>query len=339
MPYSYPTHIELRRIAQILLPRLMANRIVFADGFFPIRTVDAHALEWAQLDDVLGLQQGRGLNGRPARIQRLGGKRFMLEPGVYGEYAMIDEREITTRRPWGATQEVTIDISDLVAECQAQLLQRRLDRQEWIVWTLLTTGAVNVPAPDGAVIYSDQYTFQSFAASVPWATVATATPLADFRAVALKARGYSVSFNSGARAYMNQVTYNAMLSNINQTDIYGRRTDGLATINSPDQLNALLLGDGLPSPVVYDEGYKNDAGTFTTFIPDNKVVVIGNRRDGQPVGEYRMTRNANNAGAAPGAYQKVVDDPNEVPRTVVVHDGHSGGPVVYFPSAICVMTV
>jgi hypothetical protein len=69
------------------------------------------------------------------------------------------------------------------------------------------------------------------------------------------------------------------------------------------------------------------------------VVVIGNRRDGQPIGEYRMTRNANNPGAAPGPYMKIVDDPDEVPRTVAVHDGHSGGPVVYYPSAIAVMTV
>jgi hypothetical protein len=251
MAYSYQNTRELRHVAQLLLPRLMANRIVFADDFFPIRTVDAHALEWSQLDDVLGLQQGRGLNGRPARITRLGGKRFMLEPGVYGEYGVVDEREITTRRPWGATSEVNIDVNDLVSEIQAQLLQRRLDRQEWIVWTLLTTGAVNVPAPDNAVIYSDQYTFQSFGAGTPWATGATATPLADFRAVALKSRGYSVTFNQSARAYMNQVTYNAMLTNSNPADIFGRRTDGLATINSPDQLNALLLGDGLPTPVVY----------------------------------------------------------------------------------------
>jgi hypothetical protein len=52
-----------------------------------------------------------------------------------------------------------------------------------------------------------------------------------------------------------------------------------------------------------------------------------------------MTRNANNPGAAPGAYQKVVDNTDDVPRTVIVHDGHNGGPVVYYPSAICVMTV
>lgn len=337
MAYIYPTTRELRRIAQVLLPNLTRNRLGFQ--LLPLRTVDAHALEWAQLDDVLGLQQGRGLNGQPARVQRLGGKRFMLEPGVYGEWATIDEREITTRRPWGASDSININISDLVRECQDQLLQRRLDRQEWIIWTLLVTGQLNIPAPNGSVIYADQYTFQTFAAGVPWATSATATPLADFRAVALKARGYSVSFNASARAYMNQVTYNAMLSNLNQADIYGRRTDGLATINSPAQLQALLLGDGLPTPVVYDEGYKNDAGTFTTFIPDNKVVVIGNRRDGQSIGEYRMTRNANNEGAAPGPYMKVVDDPDAVPRTIVVHDGHSGGPVVYFPSAICVMTV
>jgi hypothetical protein len=91
--------------------------------------------------------------------------------------------------------------------------------------------------------------------------------------------------------------------------------------------------------VIYDEGYLDEAGVFTLYIPNGKAVLIGSRRDGQPVGEYRMTRNANNPGISPGAYTKVVDDPDDVPRSVEVHDGHNGGPVLYFPSAIVVVTL
>lgn len=336
--YIYPTQVELREIARTLLPRLEQNRVVFDANFFPTRNVDSHLLEWEQRDNFTGLQQARGLNGRPNQVRPLGGQRFQVEPGIYGEYAMVDERELTTRRPWG-TFAGTIDISDLVLEKQQHLLQRRLDRIELIVWTLLLTGTFSVPAPNGSIVHVDSYSPQTYTAGVPWGTVATATPLADFRTVQLKSRGYSVNFGSGSRMYMNRVTFNQILSNMNAADLYGRRMGGFATINGPDDVNQLLAGDDLPGIVIYDDGYLDENGVFRLFIPNNKAVLIGARRDGEAVGEYRMTRNANNPGMAPGFYTKVVDDEDDVPRSVVVHDGHNGGPILYYPSAIVVMTV
>ena len=42
----------------------------------------------------------------------------------------------------------------------------------------------------------------------------------------------------------------------------------------------------------------------------------------------------------PGAYQKIIDKGEDaVPREVEVHDGHNGGAVLYFPSAMVVMNV
>jgi hypothetical protein len=76
------------------------------------------------------------------------------------------------------------------------------------------------------------------------------------------------------------------------------------------------------------------------FIPNNKVVVVGTRPAGQRVGEYRITRNANNPDLGPGPYMKVVDNgEDKVPREIDVHDGHNGGPVLYYPGAIVVMSV
>lgn len=338
--WVYPSAIALRAVAQELVPRLAANRPLFGPGGpFPIVDDDNDILAWEQRDNYQGLQQVRGLNGPPHRVQRTGGARYLMEPGYYGEYEHIDERELTKRRRYGGPLDQPIDISDLVREAQDKLLGRRLDRIEQIAWTLLSTGTFSV-AQDNTVLHTDSFPVRTFSASVPWGTTATSTPLADMRAIKLLGRGYSVNFGTQATAYMNQTTMNAFLSNTNAADLGGRRGAGLSTINGPDDLNKLLAMDGLPGLVVYDEGYYNESGVFQLFVPNNKVVVVGARRDGDPVGEYRMTRNVNNEGMAPGAYTVVIDSQGrEIPRTIQVHDGHNGGPVLYHPAAIITMTV
>lgn len=334
--YVFPSAVELRQVAQELVPRLTADRPAF--DIFPIVEVNTDLLEWEQKDNFTGLQQVRGLNGMPSRVKLTGGKRYLYTPGYYGEFSLIDERQITQRRPWGGPFGTSIDISDLVREAQDKLLLRERDRQELTIWTLLATGTFSVS--DGtSILHTDSYTTQTFSAGVVWATAATSTPLADFRAVQLKARGYSVNFGAQARAYMNRSTLNAMLNNTNAADIGGRRLAGLSSINSLDDANRLLMMDDLPTVVPYDQGYIDEAGTFQLFIPNNKVIVVGARTDGDPVGEYRLTRNANNPDAGPGSYDKVVDDPNKVPRSVEVHRGHNGGVVIYHPAAVVVMTV
>lgn len=333
--FVYPSNSALQAVAQELLPRLEQQRPVFE--FFPIRSVDDYILQWEQADNFTGLQQVRGLNGDPNRVKPLGSKRYLMEPGVYGEFALIDERQLTTRRPFGQWTGA-IDISDLVLEKQNQLLVRRLDRIEQICWTLLTTGTFAV-ADGSAVLHTDSYTTQAFAAGVAWGTAATSTPLADFRAMQLLSRGYSVNFGASARAYMNRTTFNQLLSNTNAADLGGRRVTGLQTVNGPDALNSVMAADDLPQIVIYDQGYLDDTGTFQLFIPNNKVILIGSRRDGDPVGEYRMVRNVNNEGMAPGPYMKTIDRTDVVPRSIEVHDGHNGGPVLFHPAAIVVATV
>lgn len=332
----YPTDAELSSIAQTLVPRLEANRPIFRK--FPIVNKDAHIIMWEQQDNYVGLQQIRGLGGMPPVVKPVGGKRYTMEPGIYGEFMAIDEVEMTLRRAYGTFAD-RIDITDLVMERQRQLLGRRYDRIEQILWTLVTTGTFSITGPTGAILYTDSYTFQTYNAS-SWGTPGTATPLADFRAVQLKARGYSVDFGAPAEAWMNRVTANKLLVNTNTADLYGRRTDGLATANSIGAVNTLLTGEGLPNIVVYDNGYLDDSGTFVPYIADDVVIVFGRRTDGAQIGQYTMTRNANNDGFAAGAYMKVVDNKDrEVPRLVQVHDGHNGGVELHFPSAICVMDV
>lgn len=331
--WVYPQAIALRQVAAELAPRLMQGRVIF--DIMPLTEEDDDLLAWEQRDNYTGLQATRGLNGEPTRVKHTGGKRYLVEPGYYGEYEMIDERELTRRRAWGQLAG-GIDVTDLVLDRQQKLQVRELDRQEQVGWNALL-GTYSV-ADGTSVLATDTWSPQTYSAGVPWATSATATPLQDLRAIQLKGRGYSVDFGPRATAYMNRTTLNAMLNNTNAADLGGQRGTGtFAPIIGEQELNQRLGAAGLPGVQPYDMGYLDDTGTFQLFIPNNKVIVVGARTDGDPVMEYRITRNATLNGR-PGSYSLVVesDDP---PKTIAVHRGHNGGPVLWHPAAIVVATV
>jgi hypothetical protein len=336
--FIYPTSNELEAIAQQYLPRLEEGRVGLK--LFPRRSVNSHLLTWEQKDNFQGLAQVRGLNGEPPKVKRVGIKQYQMVPGVYGEFVEIQEDELTARRQFGSFTD-PIDLSDLVGEADIQLQVRELDRIEWIVWTLLTTGTFAVSNLSGSVTHTDSYTTQSFTAGVAWATFATATPLANFRSVQLLSRGYSNNFGGAATAYMNRTTFNNMISNTNNADLAGRRVSGLLTVLNLEEVNKVLAGEDLPQIQIYDQGYYDETGTFQLFIPNAKVVVVGARPNGAPVGEYLFTRNVNNAGLAPGPYRLIEDslEMNRPPRKLAVHRGHNGGIALYFPSAVVLMNV
>lgn len=335
--FLYPSNRDLRQIARVKETRLQEGRLGFT--LMPMREVNSAMVEWTQSDNYIGLQNVRGIGGEPTRVKRVGSKRYRMTPGYYGEFIQLDEKELTERAN-NADYTGVVDINDLVMDAQDQLLARRLDRVELIIWTLLTTGTFAIADGQGQILHTDSYTFQSFSAVVPWATSATATPLADLRAVQLLSRGKGVSFGSNAMAIMNRTTYNQMIANTNNTDL-SRRFNTIATsVSSLEAVNTVVTAEGLPNLVIYDETYFDSAGATQLFVPNNKVIVVGARPAGQTIGEYQMTRNINNNPPGPGAYMKVFDRGEEtVPRSIDVHDGHNGGPAIFFPSAIVVMTV
>jgi hypothetical protein len=337
--FAYPGAAELRQVEQDKLPLLTQDDPIFS--ILPIDSVEDDLLIWEQSDNYVGMQQVRGLNGQPGRVQMVGAKQYMMRPGVYGEFSAIDEMQLTRRRQYG-TFGTPIRIDDLVMAAQDQLLNRRIDRIRYIGWTLITTGTFSVANPLGGIpLHTDTFALQTFDAAVSWATVATATPLADLRAMQLLSRGRSVDFGPRSTLYLNRVTINYLLSNTNAADLGGKRTSGLANLMSLAEVNTLLTGEGLPNIAPYDEGYNDDTGTFTPFIGDLTGALVGRRTSGAAIGNYRMTRNANNPNLEPGPYTMVVDTIDDgPPRQINVHDGHNGGPVLYHPSALvkCILS-
>lgn len=339
MTLTFPTSSELMVIEQEWLPTLTEDDAAFQ--LMPIVNRDTALVEWEQKDNFTGLMQIRGLDGEPPVVPPVGWKKYRMEPGAYGEWASIKETEMTSRRVPGTFNQ-PISLEDLVMERQEQLLSRRIDRLRWIIWTLLVTGTFTVPGVNGQVLHAGSFTIQTATSSIPWTTTATATILADLRSLLLLFVGKSFQFGPSARFFMNRVTFNAMLSNSNPADLGGRRATGGATFNGLNDINRILVDLELPTIEIYDKGYYPDGGgAFTRFIPNGKVVAVGQRPNGESVGEFQMTRNANNQGFAPGPYTFVSDslDSNKpVPRKVRVDDGFNGGPALFYPGAVVVLT-
>jgi hypothetical protein len=336
--FVYPTSAELKGVEPDLLPVLTQDDPVF--DIFPMETADAELLIWEKMDNWRGLMQYRGINGSPPLVSPPGQRQFFQTPSYYGEVSAIDEQELTRRRQF-ATWNVPIDVTDLVRQRHDFLLTRQIARVKKICWDLLTTGVVNVYDAKGTLAETYSYTQRVYNPTVLWSTPGSSTPLLDFRNVQLLQVGYSLDLGAGAMAFMNRITFNNLIQNTNNADIYGRRTEGLGTFNSLDQINTLWMKDDLPQIKIYEDGYIDEAtGTFTRYLPTGYVVVVGKRPMRMALGAFRMTRNANNMDLSPGAYVKVIDRGEmQVPRTIEVHRGFNGGPILYYPSGVIVMKV
>lgn len=334
LDYEYPTTQELREINPEKIQDLTRNRPTFA--IFPLVDSNYWTLEWEIKDNWMGFQQLRGLNGEPSYVKMVGAKAFSAQPGVYGEYMTVDEKMMTLRAQSARSGE-PIDISDLVTERQDYLNYRELELIEFIHWKALLDGQFSFVGPTGAT-YADQFPIQTAAFS-DWSDLANATPLQDLMGLKTLSSGKSVSFGTGAVIHLNSVTLSYLLRNRNANDLGGQlavASGGVKPAKTLTEINTLLQSHGLPQLVEYDEGYVAEpSGTFTKWIPNDVLSIVGQRTNGDRLGEYRMVKNAQNPDMAPGRYEDVIDHlGRRIPRLIEVHRGHNGGLVIFYGSAI-----
>lgn len=332
--FTYPTNSDLKAIARDYEPILLEQRVGLS-RVMPLERVNADTLFWEQKDNMTGLMQLRGINAATTNVKAIGGKQFTAAPGYYGDNRRIDEAMLTRLRPLGQfTGNIPID--QHTAEATEHLLNRMYDRMEKMIWDVLTAGEFTVTNSAG-VIHTDRFAIQTYAPGTQWSTLATSTPLADFRAVQLLYAGKGVNLGAAATAYMNRKTANYLLGNKNADDLKGLRVGGGNTLNSIAAINQVHIDQDVPQVAIYDEGYYDDSGTFTKFIADGKVVVVGARGAGQVIGDITLTRNSNVPEIGPD-YAITIEELKN-PREFVVHSFANFGPRLYYPGSIVAMTV
>ena len=166
-------------------------------------------------------------------------------------------------------------------------------------------------------------------AAVLWTNVATAVPIENIRAWKLLYRG------SGYRAktlYMNQATYDMMVA-----------TDEVREYVAGTSSSVMLMTEGRVSRileiniVVYDEGYIDDSGNFAPFIPDNRVVMVGEPSVGSSaIGEFTMGPSEYNS-LKPGMFVRLTHNEDGDPPSFEVIGGYKGLPALYFDDGAAIV--
>lgn len=335
----YPTNAEVMALQQELFPRFSVGRLAF--NILPFKTTDYSQIIFQQPDIFRGMQPWRGLD-KPTQTPKDKwnpfGKMLGVEPGYWGEHDYITE-EFMTRAAQPGTCADVIDLTEQVARRQERLMERRFNRVEFLIWQALVYGKYEALSTNGQIIHQAYYNVQQVAASVPWSDFANSTPLADFRCIQLRGRGTSTSFGPDAIAYMNRVTANCLFKNQNPADVGKAALTACCTFMGPDIVNQQFAAQGLPRIDIYDEGFVAEDNNFYPYIPDGKVVIIGRRPGGVPVGHYFLTRNMTGCTPTSGFSQKLVDTcDREVPRRISIYDLHNGGPALEYPRAVVVLS-
>jgi len=334
-----PTAAEVQTLQMDLFPKYLAGRLGLE--ILPFKSTEMPAIIFKQPDNYRGLQPFRGLGKPTLHIPRRynpWGTLCQIEPGYWGEHDTIDE-EIMTK--WGGSQCGTmLDLTEYTTMLTNQLLERRANRIEYNIWQALTFGRYTALNSAGQVVHEGEFNVQNTSSPIPWTNFAGSFPLRDFRQIQLLGRGTSARFDNCAKAIMNRVTANALMSNTNPQDVGRVGLSACCTFMSPQQINQQFAAQGLPQIVIYDEGFLDDSGNFNVYIPDGYVIIVGCRPGNVPIGHYWLTRNAVGCSVTSGFWQKMIDTcDREIIRQITIADGHNGGPALEYARAVVVLRV
>jgi hypothetical protein len=163
--------------------------------------------------------------------------------------------------------------NQMIADRLQDLNTRIETRLEYLRWAMLA-GSITVTYPDAKtqVIDYEVPSGNKPTAATPWATEASADPIANVNAWKMLFRGTPVALGS---LEMTQETYNHLPSNTAIKALiqyqFGYdlvRSGGLVPLGAIQEALS-----GVPI-IVNDSGYINDSGTFVPFIADDFVVCL-----------------------------------------------------------------
>lgn len=334
--------IKLRKLMQLYLPRALESRELLK--LLPLTKVNEVDLIYERRQVYTGLQNARGLGGPTGAVRnRPGIDTFRVTPGYYGDHYPITEQELVKLRDAGTWDDFD-SYTDQAARGTQHLTTRFLDRCELSVASILMTGSFQAVNAQGVVYDQQVYTVPAYTPATLFDDLANSAPLNYIRDLIPKLElGKMVSFRKGFML-MSRPTANLFLKNRNADDLNGRRLEYGATVNNVEDFNDLLVSNDLPRIRVYDAGYYADPtnvatwnATFNRFLTNGKIVLVGVRDDGEQVGEYRLTRAAQNDNSAPGEWYQVEDRRQKDPCQVILRAGHNGGPYVAYTECTSVI--
>jgi hypothetical protein len=272
-----PVLIENRVLEEIereLMVQYQMERPIF--DILPWVEENASAVAWSIRDDVLGLLPVVGHNDPLPQTDLSGRTEFFVQPHGFGEKFQLDaERMARMGAPgqYGGPQPPSL-VYDVMAEEMRDRHAKCWNTASSVGWQLLSAGsALALDRNGNSVQVANWAGLPTGSAGVPWATLATATPVKDIINTCVERLDTGHNFAAG-RVYARSKTWQTMLYNTNPNDLAGKRMPGLSTIITLKDVNNLYAGQ-IPELVEIDSFYKDASGATVWDIPEGVLIFVG----------------------------------------------------------------
>ncbi len=260
-----------------------------------------------------------------------------VKPGYFKEKLVLTEDMLLEIEEMGNEYQV-MTIERWAGKGLDKINQRATNLINWAIWQAVLTGSVVVN--EGDVKFKASYGIPdenlALTVAVSWDTPTSSKPMKDITSVmqSFIGTGYKLG-----KIKMNSITADKFVNSSNTQTVWnGTAMKEKFTLGNIET-TAPSLTPGV-SWEVNDDGYTNDAGTFSGYIPDNKVLFLGNASD---IMNYVSVPHLENGRPAPsinGIFvmpdYKHLTDPNPFAE---ISGGTYGIPAIYRPTIIFVMDV
>lgn len=299
--------------------------------------------------DILGSPFGRLSEGNmDAKPQAVGPRKrqtVSLLPYYRDRLEVLRPSDAVNQRALGMLDAISpMEIAMHMAESIALATQVEFEYNR--VQALLGT---ITPSLFGATGATYSYPVQTPAAPASlWSDLVNSNPIKDILGWVLLLRGIATKpklyCNLTVTGYLCQ---NAAIVNLAKQSIFatevGPGSSG-DTVSARGVASLLQAFTGVESIILYDKGFRNmdSSGnyTFQTFLPDNKVLLIGEPPEGQSLGALGLCPTINNGGYSnpmPGDFLRVIDKSSlEINGSYEIYGGASFCPELHFPDAVVV---
>jgi hypothetical protein len=331
---QWPTQEALRTVIQ----ELPYTAKYIGNTLLPNRNVYSNNIAWDIKGPATGMIMPHSLNADPKPIEFIKLASKSQPTAFWKESAILNESDFLEIRKAGSFSEL---MGRELVTTYLQKLNQRIDaRIEWLIWNcLFGTVTINENNVIREIDYEIPVGNKVGPPTVPWSTIATAKPLADILTWVAKFDGTG---SGNATAYMNKKTAGYLAQNAEIRDLVKQSTNVMSIgVNNISSLVIPLVGD-LKDIVIYNEGYINSSGVWTKFIPDNKVIFIGEPAPGEELGNMVFTPSLHNGSIdspQPGKFLVTEDKTSGVNPIYTICSGFYGIPVLYHPSWVIVATV
>lgn len=174
--------------------------------------------------------------------------------------------------------------------------------------------------------------------ATPWSTVATATPVEDLQAATELFLGKS---DGRPTMWINSVDVKWLARNATVRDLLKQSVLVLQLGREKiAEIFPQLVGD-LESIRIIKSGWKDGALTYTSFLPNGRVLLTAPPPHGQRLGAVRTTPDVRNGGVdpKPGKWVLIEDKLQSKNPYYDITAGVSAAPCIFFPECIAVLKI